>query len=56
MEKKKTSQKGTLLDEAAQLKIYGGKSSAMNADIIVYISKTCNTWGDCHKVCGAVVH
>lgn len=51
MEKNKTFQKGTLLDEAAQIKIYGGTSIATDSDIRIYITKSCKTWGDCNKVC-----
>ena len=54
MGKKKTFQKGTLLDEVAQLKIYGGTSSSMDSEITVYIGKGCGNgepWADCKRIC-----
>lgn len=54
MEKKKTPQRVAILDEAAQLKIYGGTSSIeLETNLTVYISSDCkkNRWADCNKYC-----
>lgn len=52
MEKKKTPQDMTLLDEAAVLKILGGTSS-IGTNLTIYISSDCkkNRWADCKKIC-----
>lgn len=52
MEKKKTLQSVTLLDEAATLQILGGTSS-MDTNLTVYISSGCkkNRWADCKRIC-----
>lgn len=49
----KITKKGTLLDEAAQLKIYGGTSAPADSQLVVYLRKSCGkTWGDCKTICG----
>lgn len=55
MEKKKTFQKGAILDEVAQLKIYGGTSSPIDTDFTIYLGKGCKTWGDCKKFCNIII-
>lgn len=50
---KQKMQRGALLDEAAQLKIYGGVSSSTNSHIKIYIKDCSKTWGDCKSYCGA---
>mgnify|MGYP000628375684 CR=1 FL=1 len=52
MEKKKTSKNATFLEEAAQLKIYGGKTS-FDTHLTINIDKKCkkNPWGDCKEYC-----
>lgn len=50
----KTSRKGTLLSEVAQLKIFGGTSST-DPNLTIYIGKGCKTWGDCKKICGVIM-
>ena len=52
MEKKKTNRKESFLDEAAQIKIYGGITNSSDSNIRLYISKNCSSlWGDCKKIC-----
>ncbi len=47
-------QRLALLDEAAQLKIYGGTSSIdMETNLTIYIGSGCkkNRWADCKRIC-----
>lgn len=51
---KKNFQTRTLLEEAAQLKIYGGVSVTTESQLKIYLGKGCKIWGDCKQFCGAV--
>ena len=52
MDNKKNTRSMELLDEAAQLKIYGGASS-LDTDFTIYIGPGCkkNRWADCKQIC-----
>lgn len=52
MEKNQTSKSATFLEEAAQLKIYGGKTP-FDTNLTIYIDKKCkkDPWADCKQVC-----
>lgn len=59
MAKKKTIQEIALLNEAAQLKIYGGTNSTADLDtnLTVYINKGCTPrWADCKKICSVTTN
>lgn len=51
MKTKKTLQEVNFLEEISQFKIHGGTSTQTGSNFIIYIFKSCRTWGDCRKVC-----
>ncbi|MDE6754068.1 MAG: hypothetical protein K2J82_05570 [Muribaculaceae bacterium] len=57
MEKKSKVMSNDLLDEAAQLKIYGG-TSPMDTDLTINIGSGCkkDRWSDCKKICPIIVN
>lgn len=57
MEKEKTPQSMSLLDEVAALKILGG-TSPEEPNLTVYIGSGCkkDRWADCKKICPITTH